>query len=187
MKANERMNKQLQMLSSIPLFRGLSAGEISEIATCMTQRTVERGEVLFQLGQPSDAAYIVVSGDLSAFLQTAQQVQEIVRFNDESFFGELCLIKEGPRALTVRANSSSTLLRLDRVKFTDLRSQRSTAAYRFIRNICVTACDRLRTTNQFIEVEVQHGEQSVQTLGQKKTRMGTLKEKLGSFFGGKGR
>ena len=57
------------------------------------------------------------------------------------------------------------MLKIDRMRFELLRQQKSAAAYRVIRNICVTACDRLRTTNEFIEVEVQHGVQSVQWTG----------------------
>ena len=179
------MKSKIQHLRDIPLFRGLSESEILELATCMSEIQVARGEVLCRIGQDSDAAYFNVKGELSAFLQTAQQVQEILRIGTGSVFGELCLVKPGTRALTIRANTRCELLRIDRIRFQRLREQRASSAYRVIRNICVTACDRLRSTNEFIEVEVEHGKHSVPTVGGKGSGLKTVKKRFWTLFGGR--
>ena len=177
------MKSKVQDLRGIPIFRGLSDSEILEQATCMSEMQVKRGQVLFQIGQDSDAAYFNVKGELSAFLQTNQQVQEILKIGHGSVFGELCLVKPGKRALTIRANTDCSLLRIDRVRFQRLRSERASSAYRVIRNICVTACDRLRSTNAFIEVEVDHGEHVVPSVGGKLSGIASVKRRFMALLG----
>jgi hypothetical protein len=48
------------------------------------------------------------------------------------------------------------LIRIDREAFGNLRNAQDIAAYTVIRNICLTMCDRLRNTNEFIERELRH-------------------------------
>ena len=178
------MKSKVQHLRDIPIFRGLSDAEILELATCMNEVQVKRGQVLFRIGEDSGCAYFIVKGELSAFLQTNQQVQEILKIGEGSVFGELCLVKPGQRALTIRANADCRLLRIDRVRFERLRHQRASSAYRVIRNICVTACDRLRSTNEFIEVEVERREHVVPSVGGKVSAMASVKKRFLSLFGG---
>ena len=180
------MKSKVQELRAIPIFRGLSESEILEQATCMSEVQVKRGQVLFHIGQDSDSAYFNVKGELSAFLQTSQQVQEILKIGRGSVFGELCLVKPGRRALTIRANTDCRLLRIDRVRFERLRQERSSSAYRVIRNICITACDRLRSTNEFIEVEVDHGDHIVPSVGGKLSGIAGVKKRILTLFGGRG-
>ena len=66
------------------------------------------------------------------------------------------MITPGLRSLRVRCLQPSSLLRLDREKFMAFREAGDRAAYTVIRNICLTMCDRLRNTNEFIERELNH-------------------------------
>ena len=176
------MKSLADQLKPIALFRGLTDDELLLVATCMKSSEISKGRVLFRMGDRSDAAYIVRKGELSAYLQTENQVQEIVKFGPGSVFGELCLVKEGARSLTIRANANTELWRIDRRLFGELRMRKASAAYKLIRNICVTACDRLRTTNQFIEVEVQQGAHFVQWTGAQPSNLMSFKQKIKSFF-----
>ncbi len=176
------MKSAATQLKNIALFRGLSATELVEVATCIQTTRIDKGRVLFRLGEESDSAFVVRKGELSAYLQTMNQVQEIAKLGTGSVFGELCLVKPGSRSLTIRANVKTELLRIDRTAFESLRAKKSAAAYKIIRNICVTACDRLRTTNQFIEVEVQQGSQFVQWAGGQPTGLANLKRRVLSMF-----
>ena len=108
-------------------------------------------------GVDSDAAYLVRSGMLVAELVLGDgQTVEMARMGPGAIVGELCLIKGGPRSLRVRCSEPTQLLRVDRARFEILRDSEDPAAYAIIRNICYTMCDRLRTTNDFIESELRH-------------------------------
>ena len=155
----ESMSAQsIDKLRQFPLFRGCGPDELERLDACVSPRSMPTaGEVLFGQGVDSDAAYIVKSGLLIAelVLDDGQSV-EMARMGAGAIVGELCLIKGGPRSLRVRCSEPTQLLRIDRDRFELLRSNNDSAAYAVIRNICYTMCDRLRTTNEFIESELRH-------------------------------
>ncbi len=145
-------------LRPYPVFRGCGPEELDRLIQCMTRTHLEgSGDVLFEDQVDSDAAFIVRSGLLVAELPLDDGIAvEMARMGAGALVGELCLIKGGPRSLRVKAIGPVELIRIDRSAFQELRAAKDIAAYTVIRNICLTMCDRLRTTNQFIERELRH-------------------------------
>jgi CRP-like cAMP-binding protein len=131
---------------------------MARLIACMSRSFLnEPGHVLFEEEVDSDAAYLVKRGTLIAELPLGDGIAlEMARMGPGAVVGELCLIKGGPRSLRVKANEPTELIRLDRAKFAALRDAKDVAAYTIIRNICLTMCDRLRNTNEFIERELRH-------------------------------
>ncbi len=145
-------------LRAYPVFRGCGDEELNRLIGCMSRTLLSvPGQVLFEEEVDSDAAYLVKQGTLVAELPLGDGVAlEMARMGTGSVVGELCLIKGGPRSLRVKATERTELLRVDRAKFEALRNEKDIAAYTIIRNICLTMCDRLRNTNEFIERELRH-------------------------------
>jgi len=141
-----------------PVFRGCGPEELDRLIRCMSRTTLENpGDLLFEDQIESDSAYIVQKGLLVAELPLEDGIAvEMARMGAGALVGELCLIKGGPRSLRVKAIGPAQLIRIDREAFSALRQAKDIAAYTVIRNICLTMCDRLRTTNQFIERELRH-------------------------------
>ena len=148
----------LEQLRQYPVFRGCGPDEIERLARCMKfVQLSEPGAVLFEDQVDSDAAYLVQSGTLVAELPLEEGIAvEMARMGPGSVVGELCLIKGGPRSLRVKCLDDVKLIRIDRAAFHSLRLAKDAAAYTVIRNICLTMCDRLRITNEFIERELRH-------------------------------
>jgi CRP-like cAMP-binding protein len=177
-----------ESLGALPLFRGLAAAELSTLATCMRERELPYpGIVLFDLGDPSDGAYLVRSGLLACELPLPDGPPlEVARIGPGSVVGELCLVKNGARTLRVRCLEPTTLYQIDREKFADLRAVRNPAAYKLIRNICVMVCDRLRNTNHFIESELrqeQRGPEAPETRAKRKGIAERARGYLAGLFG----
>ena len=171
-------------LRKLPLFRGCGPDALERLDACISPRSMpSAGEVLFAQGVDSDAAYIVKSGMLIAelVLDDGQSI-EMARMGAGAIVGELCLIKGGPRSLRVRCSEPTQLLRVDRERFEILRSNNDAAAYTVIRNICYTMCDRLRTTNEFIESELRH-EAPMQAAEARAKRAGIV-ERARSYLSG---
>ncbi|MEE2757357.1 MAG: cyclic nucleotide-binding domain-containing protein [Myxococcota bacterium] len=145
-------------LKTCPVFRGLSEPDFRQLVVCMSRRYLAHsGMILFENEVDSDAAYVIQSGVLVAEMPVDGGVAvEMAKMGPGAVVGELCLIKGGPRSLRVKAVSETHLIRIDREKFADLRSAKNAAAYTVIRNICLTMCDRLRKSNEFIERELRH-------------------------------
>jgi CRP-like cAMP-binding protein len=148
----------LSELRQFPVFRGCSTEELQRLAGCMSRCHLgEPNTLLFEDQVESDAAYIVQRGTLVAELPLENGIAvEMARMGTGAVVGELCLIRGGPRSLRVKAMEGTDLIRIDREAFGNLRNAQDIAAYTVIRNICLTMCDRLRNTNEFIERELRH-------------------------------
>ncbi len=79
-----------------------------QLAASMQERPARAGEVLFEIGAPSDQIYFVVSG------QVALEVEgkDPWTFNDRSMVGIVDCMMERPRTRRARAMTNSALLRI---------------------------------------------------------------------------
>lgn len=136
-------------LKTLPRFRGIGDTELMGLVRCTRPRELSRlGEVLFEEGDPGDAAYIVQRGLLNVELPMPDGSSRLVaQLGPGTMVGELCLIEDAPRSMRVRAAEPTLLVAIDRAAFDELRRKGHSGAYKLIRSITLTVCDRLRNTN----------------------------------------
>jgi CRP-like cAMP-binding protein len=143
-------------LGNLSLFRGLVDKELQSVASCLRELQVPRaGVTLFDVGDESDGAYVLRDGLLAVELPLGAHTAQIARLGPGAVVGEPCLVRDLPRSLRVRTLKPSSLYVLDRVKFASLRADHDPAAFKIMRNVCTLACDRLRSTQQFLESELR--------------------------------
>lgn len=143
-------------LNAFPLFRGLSQAELVTLAGCVRRLDVlKAGHVLFDVGDPADGAWLIARGGLRLEMSAGDKTLTIARLGPGTVVGELCLIEDAPRSLRGYVTEPTDLLFVDAARFQALRAKREAAAYKVIRNICLTVCGRLRNTNTFIESELR--------------------------------
>lgn len=139
-------------LRTISAFRGIGETEMLALARCCDVVTYAGQGVVFEMGAPADGAYIVREGLIKVELPLPDGTSRTVaQLGPGTMVGELCLIEDAPRSLRVRAGKTTELLRLDIVKFAELRVKGHSGAYKLVRAITLTVCDRLRSTNSQIE------------------------------------
>lgn len=102
------------LLSRFPLFRGLPEGVLDAVAAELEWLSMPGGARLFACGEPSDAAYLVVSGSL-AVLDRADRV--IARIGAGGTAGEMGLISGSGRTTTVATLRDCELVRIPREAF----------------------------------------------------------------------
>ena len=87
---------------------------------------LDRGGFLFLEGEVGDAAYLLVSGELSVVTRRHEddELQLLGEITTGELVGEIALLSESVRTATVVARRSSWLLRFDRDNFTRLVLQR---------------------------------------------------------------
>ncbi len=84
-------------------------------------RRLVAGEVLFEEGDPSDAAYFVVSGRILVFVRDEHgAARALTELGRGQVVGELGLLDRAPRSATVRAVRDTTLARFSTELFDDL-------------------------------------------------------------------
>jgi cAMP-dependent protein kinase regulator len=123
-------------LSQTPLFAGLPSEVLEALVEHLELVTLSRNEVLFREGDPSDALYVIVEGEVSVQAEGPPRV-EMGRLGPGAFMGEVALMTDQPRAATVTAVTTAELLRIDRGTLASVLANHGdllTAVLRFVRD-----------------------------------------------------
>jgi CRP/FNR family transcriptional regulator len=72
------MTIDVLFLKSIPYFSGLSDSEMNAVKAAFSEKTLQRGEVIFWEGEQSEALFFVSSGFVKIFKTSAQGKEQIV-------------------------------------------------------------------------------------------------------------
>ena len=111
----------VETLAGVPFFSGLDAASLERVGAGMRTRRFRRGEVIFHLGDPGDALFIVMSGAVKIMLPSDtgdEAILATLRAGD--VFGELALLDGAPRSATATALEPTETLVLPRDQFREL-------------------------------------------------------------------
>jgi len=105
-------------LGTVPLFSGLTRGELESFAELTRERSYPRGSVILFENDPGDSLFVVRSGRVKVVL-IGEDGREVILgvLGIGQHFGELALIDEQPRSAHVIAMEDSTLIVLRRDDF----------------------------------------------------------------------
>jgi CRP/FNR family cyclic AMP-dependent transcriptional regulator len=109
------MPTRSDLLANVPLFSTLDAKELAALAERVDEMREPRGTVLFEAGDPGDALYVVIEGQVEVFVQnpTGERiVMECARAGQ--FFGEISLLDSGPRSASAEVTEDLHALVVDR-------------------------------------------------------------------------
>ena len=148
-----------QFFAQVPLFSKLSGDELNELLRAIKPSQLKEGEFLCKEGDPSNAAYVIQSGTLDVFLERKDVSVPLAQLGANDVLGEIALLDGQPRTAHVRAMSDVTLFEIDRAEFDFLRRNLHPAAYKVIREIAITLCDRVRQSNSIIRETVTERDQ----------------------------
>lgn len=101
-------------LAATPLFAGLESETLQALVENLSLIALERGEHLFREGDPGDALYVIVEGEVSVQAEGPPRV-EMTRLGPGAFIGEVALLTDQAHTATVTALVNAELLRIDRV------------------------------------------------------------------------
>ena len=104
------------LLKLIPLFGGLSDRQLKAIAKKAHEVIVVQGQILTRQGEPGDELILIADGTASVKVNG----KEVARKGSGDVIGEMCLIDGRPRSATVTAETSMTLLVINRRAFNKL-------------------------------------------------------------------
>lgn len=105
----------LDDVAASPLFRMFSRDELVAIVQQLQLLTFEPGEILLMQGQPGDSLYVIATGEVRVFAQDdAGKPAQVAKIPAPIFFGEIAVVRGGPRTATVTAASPVSVLELTR-------------------------------------------------------------------------
>jgi CRP/FNR family cyclic AMP-dependent transcriptional regulator len=111
----------LASLAAIPFFGGLDPVALERLAGTMRARRFRRGEVIFHIGDPGDALFVIVSGEVKISLPSETGDEAILAtLRPGDVFGELALLDGAPRSASAAALTPTETVILPRDRFREL-------------------------------------------------------------------
>lgn len=108
-------------LAGIPFFAGLDPVALDRLAGSMRSRRFRRGEVIFHLGDPGDALFVIVSGEVKITLPSDSGDEAILAtLRPGDAFGEIALLDGAPRSASATAMGPTETVVLPRDRFHEL-------------------------------------------------------------------
>ena len=104
----------------MPLLADLSPETLKLIAFSSERHNLVAGDVLFNSGDTSNGAYIVLSGQLEVSIDKDGSKKVIGSVDVGDLVGEVGILSNVPRTATVSAVDNASVLLLTREIFTDL-------------------------------------------------------------------
>ncbi|MCA0199738.1 MAG: MFS transporter [Proteobacteria bacterium] len=143
-KDKEAIMSRLIFLKTIPLFEGLSLDDLLSVDEALGNDSYLAGETIVNEGESGAALFILASGKASVRIGAEQK--EVAQLGEGEFFGEMALFDDQPRSASIIALADTTLLTLDRDRFSTLVMQRPEVLF----HICKMFGARLRETNRLL-------------------------------------
>jgi signal transduction histidine kinase len=133
------------LLQGLPFFHDLTHEELHSVASIGQFESRSAGDVIFEAGDPGDALYVLITGDVSIFLRGEEGGRvELASLTDGAYFGDLALIDGEPRSAGALATKDSEFFLVGRSQFLRLLSE----SPRILADVLIGLSEHLRTTNQ---------------------------------------
>lgn len=111
--AQKKRQRYDSFLSKVPLLGSMDTYERSQLADALRTVTFEVGDTIVTQGDAGDSFYIIEEGEAIA----DKNGSEVMSYGVGDYFGELALIRNQPRAATVKAKSLVKALSIDSGSF----------------------------------------------------------------------
>lgn len=135
-------------IASIPLFKGLPAEEIEQIASISSERSCRRGTSIFMEGDEGDGFYVVLSGRVKIFKLSAEGKEQTLHiFGAGEPFGEVALFSGKRFPANAEAMEEGRILFFPREAFAGLIRENPSVAMNLLALLSV----RLRKFTALIE------------------------------------
>jgi signal transduction histidine kinase len=136
----------IDALRAAPLFTRLNDADLERLAETVERQKLAAGELLIREGDPGDAMYVVVSGELEVTKRAGATEQPLARVGPGAIQGEIAALQGTERAASVRALTDVEVLRIPREGLLALLDTGPDAALALVR----TVLERLRSLELFV-------------------------------------
>lgn len=135
--AMKKREKYEATLKKVDILQTIDPYELGQICDALKTEKVTAGTRIIKQNEEGDKFYILEEGEAYAakILEEGKPEENVLNYSKGSYFGELALLKNEPRAASVIAKTDCKLLVLDRMAFKRLLGplenilQRNSAAY----------------------------------------------------------
>ncbi len=128
-----------------PLFLALDPEGAAALRASLTERSVAKGEIIFQEGEPGDRLYVILEGKVKLGRSSNDGRESLLAIlGPGEMFGELSLFDPGPRTSTAAALTDAVILALSNEQLRPWLAGRPEVAAALLQALA----RRLRRTNE---------------------------------------
>lgn len=138
-------------LRRIKILAEMKDAQLAHLADFMQFQEILQHSVVVRQGEPGDAMFMIMSGELRARTMIGGRETILTTFGPGDLFGEMALFDHGPRSADVVANVDSQLLRLTTSAFERLTKEMPSLATPFLQATSRTLSARIRADNKRLE------------------------------------
>jgi ABC-type multidrug transport system fused ATPase/permease subunit len=130
------LQNKVEVLSTVETFRGLKRSQIELLAYASRWTTTKQGDYVFKAGDVTDGAYVVSSGTAELRWINASGQEELVdTIEPGRLIGDLAVILNQPRIISLIAMSDLVCLRIGSREFLDIVESDVTVALLLLRTV----------------------------------------------------
>jgi CRP/FNR family transcriptional regulator len=156
--AADRRADRLAFLRTVPLFADFGPDDLADMVALLREQELRRGQVLFNEGDPGDEMFLVRTGRLVVSNTVVGGVEEVLaHVGAGEVIGEMSFFDGAPRSATVRAESDTNLLVVDRESFDRTIAARPRLAVAFFRAQATVFVERLRASDLLVAETARWG------------------------------
>lgn len=111
------VEQEVDVLRRLVLFAGVAPSRLKLLALASDRVNIAPGETLFREGDPSDAAYVVLSGSADVLVNSLSGETKVATIEPHSMIGEMAILRDAAYIATVKANAPLETLRIRKDRF----------------------------------------------------------------------
>lgn len=127
------LQRTLGILKDMPLFRRVDEPRLRVIGLMGEVSTLGPGERLAEKGDPGDAAYVIIAGEVDIRIPGPAGEVSVATLGPGEIVGEMAVLTDRPRSASVVALTEVSVLRLDRPTLMSLLREFPDVAIEMIR------------------------------------------------------
>lgn len=153
------MEKDINRLMNIALFKDIPAGKISTIMRILRKVTCCENDIIMKEGESGDTMYIILEGtvevaksliigDIDDDDVTRSKVFTRLEGKHHAVFGEIALLEDLIRTATIKAVTNCVLYEIKKEDFLKLAEEDYEVGYRILLNLARMVSARLRKADE---------------------------------------
>jgi CRP-like cAMP-binding protein len=111
------INQEVELLRRIPLFAKIDPVKLRLLAFASERISYQAGDELFHQGDPADAAYIIMDGNVDVTVDIPSGRLTVAKLGRDEIVGDIGIICDVPRTATVTADDPTVVLRITKELF----------------------------------------------------------------------
>ena len=111
------LQQEFEVLRRVPFFAEIEPAKLKLLAFMSERAGFDDGKVLFRQGDPGDAAYLIIDGQVEIVLEGPAGPVTVATLGANDIVGDMAILTGAPRAATVRAKGRLVALRIAKDPF----------------------------------------------------------------------